>query len=109
MIKIYKYPQSAEWKELLQRPSSDNSRIRSTVEQMLQAIKRDGDQAVRKFSQQFDGVSLDSFELKKEEWAKAADGLNVELRQAIDIAISNITAFHAAQKDNGIEVETTGG
>src|SRR5204862_7823557 len=89
--------------------SSDNSAIRGKVADILQAVKTGGDDGVRKFTQQFDGVALSSLEINKDAWAKGAASLSNELKQAIDTAIKNICAVHAAQKDKGIEVETAPG
>ncbi len=109
MIKTIKYPKKEEWSELLKRPSSDSSAIRGKVEDMLKAVKDGGDEAVKKFTQQLDSVALSSLEVKKEEWNKGTASISNELKNAIDLAIKNISAFHAAQKDRGIEVETMPG
>lgn len=70
MIKIIRYPVKEEWKNLLRRPASDNASIREKVAEILKAVKQDGDEAVKKFSLQFDFVSLSSFEVTQEEWEK---------------------------------------
>ena len=94
---------------MLKRPASDNSAIRGKVAEILQSVKKNGDEAVKKFSLQFDFVSLSSFEVKKEEWEKSASSLSVELKQAIDVEIKNISAFHGAQKEKELVVETSAG
>src|SRR4051812_37800240 len=107
MIKTITYPAKEIWKELLKRPSSDNSAIREKVAEIMEVVKRDGDEAVKKFTKQFDGVDLIDFEVPKSEWEKSSTALSNELKQAMDVAVKNISAFHAAQKDKGIEVETS--
>ncbi len=108
-MRVIKYPLKEEWPNLLKRPASDSSAIRGKVAEILQAVKQDGDEVVKKFSLQFDFVSLSSFEVRKEEWEKSASALSNELKQGIDTAIKNITAFHAAQKEKSVVVETSPG
>lgn len=109
MITAVKYPQKNTWKELLKRPFINYDLIRKDVEVILRGVKEKGDEAVRKFSQQYDNNILSSFEVSYAEIESAENNIREELKQAIEIAIKNITFFHAAQKHAPVIVETSPG
>ncbi|HEY0731333.1 MAG TPA: histidinol dehydrogenase, partial [Chitinophagaceae bacterium] len=56
MMKIYKDINNLDLKEVLQRPVTDLSRIRSTVAEILEQVKNRGDEALKEYSERFDGV-----------------------------------------------------
>jgi histidinol dehydrogenase len=76
---------------------------------MLLAVKEQGDEAVRQFTQQFDGVLLDRFEVSQAEFDEAETLVADTLKEALDIAKNNITAFHLAQREQITVIETTTG
>ena len=58
MNKIYN-PDKKKWKDLLKRPTQSLSDIEDTVNTIFAEVKKDGDSALKKFTQKFDGVALD--------------------------------------------------
>jgi histidinol dehydrogenase len=103
-MKTYKNPSRDLWAEILARPAINQDEIRTLVRTILDAVKSDGDSALRDLTMRFDGVDLKDFSVSNEEIENAGKNLSVELKRAIDIARENIGAFHAMQRpeDKGI-------
>ena len=108
-MKIEKNPPKRQWEQLLQRPTTKVDDLEQTVDDVFEQIKNRGDQAVKKYTELFDGVSLANFEVDKNSIENSADKISPELRSAIDVAYENIKAFHAAQKRDSVEIETMPG
>ena len=58
------------------------------------------------FTAKFDKVALSDFQVAKVEIEAAESQISAELKTAIQTAKANITAFHAAQKQEILTVET---
>lgn len=68
------------------------------VKSILLDVKNKGDLAVKQYTQQFDGVSLDYFEVSKEEKEEAQNLVSEKLLEALNQAKENITQYHLQQK-----------
>jgi histidinol dehydrogenase len=108
-MQIIKYPPQSEWKELIGRPSIDNTCLSDTVNGILDDVRQKGDEAVKIYEAKFDGVNLESLLLSEEEKTEAGTLITPELKQAILQAKANIEKFHAAQKQDLPKVETSQG
>ncbi len=102
-------PSKAQWSKILQRPTKTIDDIENTVTQIFDDVKRNGDKAVSKYTSLFDGVDLKSSLVTSSEIEKAVESVPSELKQAIQLAKANIETFHAAQKTQNVDVETTRG
>lgn len=87
----------------------DVSGLYETVQSVLNEIKQSGDQALRKFTQKFDGVILEDFRITEKELTEAENRVSSDLKKAIELASANIEKFHAAQKTEIRKVETMPG
>ena len=108
MQKIYN-PKREDWKSVLKRPTQTVAAIEATVNTIFKEVEQDGDIVLRKYTKQFDSVSLDEILVSKSEIEEAKTIVSEELKEAIALAKSNIEIFHEAQKTDRIEVETTKG
>lgn len=108
-MQSYIFPDRAAWPKILARPALDNSQLEATVSQVLQDIRENGDQALKTYTQKFDGVDLDQLQLTAEEIEAAEASLSPELKEAIQIAQQNIERFHAQQQLKVEVVETMPG
>src|SRR5688500_17500689 len=90
-------PDRKDWPKLLQRPYADNTSVLQSVTDIITAVKNNGDEALRRFSKEFDQVFLEDFAVRPEELENAGKGLTTELKQAIQQAKKNIEEFHSAQ------------
>lgn len=96
-MKLVKYPPRSEWPALLQRPAQDPVQLRDKVQQVLDAVRNGGDDALRSFTSQWDGVSLTDLAVSPTEWEEAIQSVEVELASSIRLAAENIRRFHASQ------------
>ena len=97
------------WQSLLQRPTKSVEDIEETVSKVFNEVKKDGDLAINKYTSLFDKVNLQSIEVTVKEFENATNLVSNELKEAIQTAKTNIEVFHAAQKTDRVEVETTNG
>ena len=102
-------PGRETWAELLARPAIDMEQLYGTVQGIAEAVKAQGDAAVLRFAEQFDGVRLQGLAVTEEEMRAAASEVDDTLKAAIRLAKRNIEAFHAAQRFTPVEVETMPG
>lgn len=100
-MKVLIHPPKKDWTPLLQRPYTDQTAILKTVQTILEAVRKEGDKAVKNFTRQYDGVFLEDFALSPEEQLNAETHLPDELKTAIQIAKKNIHTFHKAQLHEG--------
>lgn len=108
-MKVFRYPQEAEWEEIARRPQLDASKLSETVNKVLTDIRENGDEAVRKYEKQFDHVSLSELAVSEEEFEEASHLVSQQLLDSLQLAYHNIKAFHESQKFSGQPVETTSG
>lgn len=108
-MRVYVKPEKSSWTEILKRPTMDLEEVESKVRPVMERVKLEGDSALRAFTKQFDGVDVDDFLVTEAEFAEAENLVEAELKSAILTAKSNIEAFHAAQIQDELVVETMPG
>jgi histidinol dehydrogenase len=108
MNKIYN-PTPETWSEILKRPTKTIDDIETTVKEIFKEVQKKGDEAVSKYTSIFDGIVLDTNEVSQEEINEAIALISDVLKEAIQLAKSNIYKFHSAQKTERITIETTEG
>ncbi|MCC1484620.1 histidinol dehydrogenase [Winogradskyella immobilis] len=108
-MKTIKFPKREDWSEILKRPTQTVDDIESTVIKIFDDVKNDGDKAIAKYTSKFDGVILDDNSVTEIEIENAINAIPENLKSAIQLAKSNIEAFHRAQKTGRVFVETLNG
>lgn len=108
-MEIINYPDRSNWPELAKRPAMDVSTLFDTVNPVLAAVRTEGDEAVKRYEEKFDKVTLDTLRVSADEIKRAEENVPAELKQAIQTAYANIARFHAAQEFTGEKIETTPG
>ncbi len=89
-MEVIRYPQRKDWKKILQRPYQDNTAVLHSVQNILEEVRKDGDEAIRKFTKGFDGIELENFEVIPGEIQRAEHQLPGDLKKAIQQAKNNI-------------------
>ncbi|WNB92808.1 histidinol dehydrogenase [Bacillus sp. NEB1478] len=87
-----------ELKSLARSVEQNTEQQRKAVLDILQTVKNEGDKALFDYTKQFDGVSLESLEVTKEEIDEALSSLDQELVNIIIEAAANIREYHEKQK-----------
>ena len=108
-MEIVRYPSRSAWTALVKRPALDVTTLFDTVRTVLERVRQEGDAAVKAYEEQFDKVVLQDLQVSPAEMAEAEQAVPEELKAAIQRAKANIERFHAAQRFQGVEVETTPG
>ena len=108
-MKFVSYPKIEDWQDLLKRPTQTVEDIEDTVKQIFSEVDSKGDEAIKKYTELFDGIKLNQLEVSNLEIKESESLVSEELKQAITLAKSNIELFHKAQRTQKIEVETTQG
>lgn len=105
----YINPPKSDWSTLLKRPATDVSGLYDTVKKVLDEVKFEGDQAVARYSEKFDGYTGNEFQIPSETIARAESQLSDGLKAAIRTAAANIEKFHISQWQPMTRVETQPG
>lgn len=108
-MKIIENPRIDTWKEILQRPVIETGALFGTVSKVLDDVRLNGDEALRRYELEFDHVSLEKLNVEDDEFYEAVNYIPEDLKKAIDVAYSNIHKFHSAQRFEEIKVETSPG
>jgi len=86
---------------LLHVNADEDDAIESAVTAILQSIRNDGDQALLRYTQQFDRVPADTvaaLEIDRNDWQAALDGLPAPRRRALEEAADRVRSYHERQK-----------
>lgn len=108
-MKIFNQPEPAEWPALLARPVIDAASLDKKVSRVLDAVRRKGDRALRRYTREFDGARIKKFKVTAKEFATADNKVSEELKAAIQLARFNIERFHQTQIETPKPVETMPG
>ncbi|KAB1159935.1 histidinol dehydrogenase [Tenacibaculum aiptasiae] len=108
-MKIIKYPNRKDWKNLCKRATLSESNLDEVVKEVLEDVKLNKNKALIKYAKKFDGLNITSFEVTEEEIEIAKKKVSNDLKEAIQLAKSNIEIFHTSQKEEEKEVITSEG
>ncbi len=96
--------------ELLTRPAiAASDSISQVVKDILTQVKQNGDQALKVLSSKYDKTQTNQIKLTEDEIKTATSRVKSDLKQAMQLAVSNIEKFHQAQVRQTITVETMPG
>ena len=99
-----------ERRAALARPSMESrADIAAVALEVINAVRRDGDVALRAYTERFDGVKLESLAVSRAEFAAARKELSTEQVKALERAIDNVSRFHEAQVPQPFATDTMPG
>src|SRR5438552_1683009 len=78
------------------------------VQAILAAVAAEGDDAVRRYTKEFDGVDVDELRVPDGELDAALASIPPLLREALEAARANIAAYHRTQLRDDTRHETDG-
>jgi histidinol dehydrogenase len=94
----------------LARPAQElRAEILNSARTIVETVRRDGDDALRAYTKRFDGVQLDDLAVSRAEITAARRALRPEQIAALERAVDNVRAFHAAQLPGTLSLETMPG
>ena len=102
-------PKKETWENLLARPTASYTELEPIVAKVFNEVRERGDAALKDYTAEFDQVALTDLVVQKSAIDQATARLAPELKQAIQLAKTNIERFHSAQRTAKIAIETQAG
>lgn len=99
---------AAALRAVLPRPAAAEEPPIAQVREVIAEVRRDGDSALRRLTEAFDGVAIDEVVVDADRVASAPDRIDAALRTALEVAHSNIEAYHRAQVHEPASYERDG-
>ena len=108
-IREWKNISIKERSKIFKRSEQNIEDVLSTVQEIIDRVKLDGDKALLHYNEKFLGIPSTTNYLKvtKEEFIKAEKFLSEEVKDAIKFSINNIKKFHEAQKPEAMSMMET--
>ncbi len=79
--------------------------IRATVSEILSAVEREGEVAVRRYSERFDGWNPPTFRVSADEVARAQASMSDDLREHVAFTQAQVRNFAELQRETLVDVE----
>ena len=106
---VVERPNKKEWMKYTSRPGIEKHELDELVSKVIEDVQQNGDKAVQRYTEKFDGVQLSQFKVAGEEFDKAVGLVSEDLKNAIALAKDNIEMFHKSQILTEPKVETIEG
>ncbi len=97
MIRILNCKEISRAEILLRAAHESDEGVERAVAAILAQVREKGDEAVRAYEEQFDGVTLGSLRVGEEEIERAYAAQDPEFIRTLEMARDNIAAFHSRQ------------
>ena len=107
-MEILKYSE-IDLVETIKRSEQDVNNVLDTVSEILNNVKKNGDVALKSYTEKFDGVLIDDLKVTDDEIKEAYDSLDETLLIALKQAAANIEKFHKKQIPKDWEMEVNPG
>ena len=109
-MQLYSYPDPSTWPALQQRAATAEApQVAARVRAIFGQVREGGDAALLSLASELDKASMTSLLVSEAEFAAATSQVPADLQAAIRQARANIEAFHAAQREPELRVETMPG
>ena len=92
-MQLINNPNPKDWKELCQRPTASLEELMPIVRSVFEEVSRNGDTALKNYTEQFDGVSCADLALTATQIEEAINKVDESLKEAIQQAYQNIKCF----------------
>ena len=107
-MEILKYS-DIDLPETIKRSEEDVNKVLDTVSDILDNVKNNKDDAIRQYTEKFDGVTIENLKVSIDEIDEAYETLDDSLLTALKQAASNIEKFHKMQIPSEWDIEVTPG
>jgi len=108
-VKVIKFPDLADIKDLLKRPLFESETIKESVLSIINEVKLNGDKALIEFTKKYDGVELNKLQVSDDEIDNSEEEISLNLKTAIEVARKNIYKFHNSQMNTISKIEIEDG
>ncbi len=83
--------------DILNRDIRAEEDVSAAVDAILADVRQNGDAALRRYAEKFNGAALDRLEVTPDEWDAAVDSVDPGFLETLRQAADNIRAFHEKQ------------
>ncbi len=83
--------------DILNRDIRTEEDVSAAVDAILADVRQNGDAALRRYAEKFNGAALDRLEVTPDEWDAAVDSVDPDFLETLRQAADNIRAFHEKQ------------
>ena len=94
-----------ELKRISSRTNSENNKINSTVQAILEEVKNYGDLAVEKYTKKFDGFNPKPMQVSANDLKDAWDEIDSDLKRSLEVAHKRIKKFHEKEIPLSFSIE----
>ena len=91
--------------ETIKRSEEDVNKVLDIVSDILNNVRENKDNAIKEYTEKFDGVTIENLKVSEDEISQAYDTLDDELLVALKQAAANIEKFHKKQIPSEWEIE----
>ncbi|MCR4818459.1 MAG: histidinol dehydrogenase [Fretibacterium sp.] len=101
MIRMLKYGEVPDSEIFARGAEASAPQVSAAVAEIINDVRQNGDAALIKYEEKFDGVNLDRLEVTPEERKQAAAAVGPEFMTLLERAAANIRHFHQQQVRGG--------
>ncbi len=98
-MKLLQYPDKTDLQKALKRPAPLSRELFSETADILQKVREKGDTALKDLSLKYDGISIDTIRVSREELEEGCRNTPETLKKAIQQAEKNIRTYHEYQRE----------
>jgi len=108
-MNIHRFPDRSLWQALTERAPITKEALDSVVPPIVETVRREGDEALKRYTLAFDQVLVENLRVQGEEFEEAAALVPQQVKEAIEVAIGTISSFHSSEAFSSDKVETAPG
>ncbi len=110
MLPLYRFAEDrSALKEQLHRSVTFDASVQSTVDEILQDVRRNGDASVLRYTERFQGVRLEDMRVSPDEIQHAYNHADSSFLDVLEEAYRNIVRFHQHEVEKSFFYEADGG
>ncbi|MCB1783581.1 MAG: histidinol dehydrogenase [Alphaproteobacteria bacterium] len=98
-IALYRWNKTDEKTKarIMRRAQANIDDVCALVSPVIEDVRQNGDEALRRYAQKFEGADIKSIKATEEEFAAAENNLDEDLKAAIQKCAANVKKFHQEQ------------
>ena len=100
MIKVINYKECKSLDDILLRSQFSYDDVNEKVKAILEDVKQNGDNALKKYSKMFDNAEIETLEVTEKEIEEAYNRVDDKFKETLKLAYNNIEKFHKKQLRN---------
>ncbi|MCZ9962287.1 histidinol dehydrogenase [Brachyspira hyodysenteriae] len=100
MIKVINYKECKSLDDILLRSQFSHDDVNEKVKAILEDVKQNGDNALKKYAKMFDNAEIDNLEVTEKEIEEAYNRVDEKFKETLKLAYNNIEKFHKKQLRN---------